>query len=164
MMDVDLLVDYHYWARDRLLDAVATLEPDAYLANRGNSFSSIRDTVVHLYSSEWVWYSRWRDRSPSAQMAPERYPDVASVRAAWVDLEHEVRAFVGELDAAARAREFHYQAFNGQPLRSVFWHTLQHLVNHGSYHRGQITTMMRQVGAAPPKSMDLIVFYREREP
>jgi len=49
-------------------------------------------------------------------------------------------------------------------LRSVFWHTLQHLVNHGSYHRGQITTMMRQVGAAPPKSMDLIVFYREREP
>jgi uncharacterized damage-inducible protein DinB len=39
---------------------------------------------------------------------------------------------------------------------------LQHLVNHGSYHRGQVTTMLRQMGATPPKAMDLIAFYRER--
>jgi hypothetical protein len=41
---------------------------------------------------------------------------------------------------------------------------LQHMVNHGTYHRGQITTMLRQLDAAPPKSMDLIAFYRERKP
>jgi len=40
---------------------------------------------------------------------------------------------------------------------------LQHVVNHGSYHRGQVTTMLRQLGAAPPKYMDLIVFYREKQ-
>jgi uncharacterized damage-inducible protein DinB len=39
---------------------------------------------------------------------------------------------------------------------------LQHLVNHGSYHRGQITTMLRQIGAKPAKSMDLIAFYRTK--
>jgi uncharacterized damage-inducible protein DinB len=39
---------------------------------------------------------------------------------------------------------------------------LQHVVNHGTYHRGQVTTMLRQLGAAPPKSTDLIAFYRER--
>jgi uncharacterized damage-inducible protein DinB len=39
---------------------------------------------------------------------------------------------------------------------------LQHMVNHGTYHRGQITTMLRQMDAAPPKFMDLIAFYRER--
>jgi uncharacterized damage-inducible protein DinB len=39
---------------------------------------------------------------------------------------------------------------------------LQHLVNHGSYHRGQVTTMLRQIGVQPAKSMDLIAFYRER--
>jgi uncharacterized damage-inducible protein DinB len=39
---------------------------------------------------------------------------------------------------------------------------LQHVVNHGTYHRGQITTMLRQLGAEPPKSTDLIAFYRER--
>ena len=40
---------------------------------------------------------------------------------------------------------------------------LQHVVNHGTYHRGQITTMLRQQGVAPPKSTDLITFYRERQ-
>jgi uncharacterized damage-inducible protein DinB len=39
---------------------------------------------------------------------------------------------------------------------------LQHVVNHGTYHRGQVTTMLRQLGAAPPKDLDLIAFYRER--
>jgi uncharacterized damage-inducible protein DinB len=39
---------------------------------------------------------------------------------------------------------------------------IQHVVNHASYHRGQVTTMLRQLGAQPPKSMDLIAYYRER--
>jgi uncharacterized damage-inducible protein DinB len=51
---------------------------------------------------------------------------------------------------------------NGQPVSSPFWQMLQHVVNHGSYHRGQVTTMLRQIGAAPPKSEDMITFYRQR--
>ena len=39
---------------------------------------------------------------------------------------------------------------------------LQHMVNHASYHRGQVTTMLRQLGAQPAKSMDMIAFYREQ--
>jgi uncharacterized damage-inducible protein DinB len=39
---------------------------------------------------------------------------------------------------------------------------LQHVVNHSTYHRGQVATMLRQSGATPPKAMDLIAFYRER--
>jgi uncharacterized damage-inducible protein DinB len=39
---------------------------------------------------------------------------------------------------------------------------LQHVVNHGSYHRGQVTTLLRQLGATSPKSMDLVAFFRER--
>lgn len=53
-------------------------------------------------------------------------------------------------------------AFDGRTLRSAFWEMLQHAVNHGTYHRGQVTTMLRQLGAAPARSVDLIVFHRER--
>jgi uncharacterized damage-inducible protein DinB len=52
---------------------------------------------------------------------------------------------------------------SGQQDSSILWQMLQHVVNHGSYHRGQITTMLRQIGLPPAKSMDLITFYRERE-
>jgi uncharacterized damage-inducible protein DinB len=52
--------------------------------------------------------------------------------------------------------------FNGEARASVFWQMVQHVVNHASYHRGQVTTMLRQLGAAPPQSMDLITYYRTR--
>ena len=63
---------------------------------------------------------------------------------------------------AGVTRVFEYKLLNGQPGKSSFWQMLQHVVNHGSYHRGQVTTMLRQLGAAPAKSTDLITFYRER--
>ena len=55
----------------------------------------------------------------------------------------------------------HQEADERRPGETVFWHMLQHVVNHASYHRGQITTMLRQLGACPPPQ-DLIRYYRER--
>jgi len=52
---------------------------------------------------------------------------------------------------------------NGTQMRAPFWQMATHIVNHGSYHRGQVTTMLRQLGAAPPTSMDLIAYYRENQ-
>ena len=59
-------------------------------------------------------------------------------------------------------RSFDYRSLAGKPGRSQFWQMVQHVVNHASYHRGQVTTMLRQLGAAPAQSLDLIAFYRER--
>ena len=73
-----------------------------------------------------------------------------------------MRAFVAALGSDGLARPLTYQAFNGQSATVTFWQMLQHVVNHGSYHRGQVTTLLRQLGAPPGKSMDLIAFYRER--
>jgi uncharacterized damage-inducible protein DinB len=53
--------------------------------------------------------------------------------------------------------------FDGTPSAQPFWQMLQHLVNHGSYHRGQVTTMLRQIGAVGPRATDLIVFYRLKD-
>lgn len=159
---LQLLLDYHYWARDRMLEALAPLAADEYCRDRGSSFRSLRDTAVHLYSAEWTWFSRWIGRSPAAPLSPEDVPDVATLASAWRSLEGDVRAFVAGLGDDDLARVYDYRLFSGQAGRSVFWHMVQHVVNHGTYHRGQITTMLRQAGAAPPKSLDLIAFYRER--
>lgn len=160
--DVSLLVDYNYWARDRMLAAVAHLSAEQYTRDLGNSFRSVRDTVAHLYLAEWVWYSRWMGQSPTAFLPLDQFPDVATVRAAWTEMEERIRGFVASLGEEGLDRVFQYTLMNGTPGSSVFWQMLQHVVNHGSYHRGQVTTMLRQLSAAPPKSMDLIAFYRER--
>jgi uncharacterized damage-inducible protein DinB len=161
LANLRLLLDYHYWARDRLLDAVEPLGPDQFTRDMGNSFRSIRDTVAHIYAAEWAWHSRWLGHSPTALLSPDLFPDVAAVRRAWADLETKVRVLLDGLDEDGIQRVIEYKLISGQPGASVFWQMLQHVVNHASYHRGQVTTMLRQLGTAPPKSMDLIAFYRD---
>jgi uncharacterized damage-inducible protein DinB len=158
--DLRLLLDYHYWARDRLLDAVEALTPEQFTRDMGNSFKSVRDTLAHLYAAEWAWYSRWQGQSPTALPQLEHFTDVKAIREAWKAQEANVRAFLETLGDDGITKVFEYKLLSGQPGASAFWQMLQHVANHGSYHRGQVTTMLRQLGAKPPKPMDLIAYYR----
>ena len=162
LQELQTLLEYHYWARDRLLEAVAPLTHQQLAADRGNSFPSIHATLVHLYGADWIWHSRWEGVSPTALPAASEFADLAAVRAAWQDIEAHVRALVTRLGEDGIQRPLEYRGPNGVLQAQPFWQMFQHLVNHGSYHRGQITTMLRQIGAAPPKSLDLIAFYREQ--
>ncbi len=161
-VEAGLLVEYHFWARDRALEAVARLTQEQFLQDLGNSFGSVRDTLVHLYGADDVWLERWLGISPASLLPPSRFPDLASLHAAWDQLAVRLRAFVAGLGAEGLERTISYRAFNGQMATLPYWQMLQHLVNHGSYHRGQITTLLRQLGAQPAKGMDLVAFYRER--
>ena len=156
------LVDYHYWARDRLFVAVEALTEDQLRRPLGNSFTSVFDTVVHLCGADWIWRSRWEGVSPMALPAPETYADLRALREGWQDEERRIRAILNRLGPDGIARPIEYQGWDGRRQAQPFWQMLQHLVNHGSYHRGQVTTMLRQLGVTPAKSMDLIAFYRER--
>jgi uncharacterized damage-inducible protein DinB len=71
-----------------------------------------------------------------------------------------VRAFLDELGEDGLTRVCEYKLLSGQPGASPFWQLFQHVVNHASYHRGQVTTMLRQLGEKPAKSMDMIAYYR----
>ena len=156
------LLDYHYWASDRVLDAVEPVDPEKFTRDLGNSFRSVRDTLAHIYAAEWVWHSRWRGsrRRRCSRRTCFRISR-PSVSCGAISRCRFVRSSTswGE-DGIHRGIE--YKLLSGQPGASIFWHMLQHVVNHATYHRGQVTTMLRQLGALPPKGMDLIAFYREK--
>jgi uncharacterized damage-inducible protein DinB len=162
LQDLRTLLDYHYWARDRLLDALDPLTSEQFNRDLGSSFKSVRETIVHVYAAEWAWHARWLGQSPSALMTIDPFPDVVAVRRAWTDHETKMRAFLESLGEAGLTRVFEYTLLSGQPGSSPFWQMLQHVVNHASYHRGQVTTMLRQLGASPAKSMDMIAYYRSK--
>jgi len=160
LQDLQTMIDYHYWARDRVLDALEPLSADDYNRNLGSSFTSIRETATHVYAAEWAWYMRWRGESPTALVPASRFADLAELRRAWTELEGQVRSFVDALGDGGVARIIEYKLLSGHSGASPVWQMVQHVVNHASYHRGQITTMLRQIGAQPPKPLDMIAYYR----
>jgi uncharacterized damage-inducible protein DinB len=164
-MDVEemrTLLDYHYWARNHVLDAAAALDPDQLTRDLRSSFPSVRETLVHTYAAERVWFLRFNGESPTSMPGVEALTTIDALREAWSALELQVRAFVDALGDEGLRRTFPYRLFSGAAGTSTYAQALQHLVNHASYHRGQVTTMLRQLGAAPPRSMDLVAFYRSR--
>jgi uncharacterized damage-inducible protein DinB len=158
---IAVLLDFHYWARDRMLDAVGALSREDYERDLGSSFKSVRDTVNHIYSSEWVWYARWTGSSPTTADRPQ-FDDLAAVREAWRKSETRVRKFLGAADAPALQRVYEYRMFSGAQTSSPLWQMAVHVVNHGTYHRGQVATMLRQLGANPMPSTDMVTFFREQ--
>ena len=157
------LLDYHYWARDRLLDAVEKIAPDHFRKDMGNSFPSIRDTLLHIVFSEWVWRLRWEGEPLPPFFDPKDFEAAQDIRERWIEEERHVRRVVdqvGQDEQNGLDHAFRYAELDGQETQSVFWQSVQHVVNHAAYHRGQVTAMMRQLGNPPPDSQDLIAFYR----
>jgi len=110
--------------------------------------------------AEWLWLERWLGRSPTGPPSGE-FSDLASIRAGWQEIENDLRKFVRTLSAPDLERVVTYRNTKGHAFSNPMWQMLQHLVNHGTYHRGQITPMLRQLGATP-LATDMIAFYREQ--
>lgn len=157
--DVHSLYAYNYWANHRILGACEPLGPAKFTQNLHSSFPSVRDTLRHIMLAEWLWLERWLGRSPG--FPPDEFPDLAAIRLRWQKIEADLSAFIGRLSAVYLERVVEYKNTKGHAFANPMWQMLQHLVNHGTYHRGQITTMLRQLGATPATT-DLIAFYREQ--
>jgi uncharacterized damage-inducible protein DinB len=160
--DLKTLLDFHYWARDRVLAAAAVLTPEQFTQDLGSSFKSVRDTLVHLYSADWSWYHLWQGAFPASMPSSDQFPILDALRGAWTAHESNMRTFVDSLAEADVHRVVEYRRPNGSTSSFSIGLMVQHLVNHGTYHRGQLTTMFRQLGAEPPGSMDLIGYYGEQ--
>jgi uncharacterized damage-inducible protein DinB len=155
------LYDYNAWANHRSLDAASALTAERFVQPMGSSFGSVRDTLGHIYGGEWVWLERFQGRSPSSLPDTTQFKDVASLRERWNELEKRLLDFVRGLTQTDLDRVFEYRTLKFGVYRNPLWESMQHLVNHGTYHRGQVATLLRQLGAQPIAT-DLMHFYRER--
>ena len=153
------LYGYNRWANERVLEATAALDAERFTRDMGSSFPSVRDTLIHVLSSDWVWLERWHGRSPAARPAEWVLETHAQVAERWRAIQDEREAFIETLSPASLETIIDYRTTRGEPYRGPLEQLLRHVVNHSTYHRGQITTMLRQLGATPA-STDLVAYHR----
>ena len=156
------LFDYNWWARDRQLEACGSLAPELFTRAVGGSFPSVRDTLAHLMLVEWIWHERWCGRSPRTFPAYAEFPSPEALRRRWSEIERDVRGFVAGLADDALARPVTYSNLKGETWTYPLWRLLYHLLNHQSYHRGQVTSQLRQLGATPAP-VDFLLYLDARK-
>ena len=159
--DFHRLYEYNSWANHRTLEACAGLSDEQFTRDLRSSFRSLRDTLVHILLVEWLWRERWLGGSPDKYPPASDFPNLESVRRRWSEVERNLLGYIASLKPEDVDRVIEYKTTAGVPQAAPLWQMLQHLVNHGTYHRGQVATMLRQLDAKPIGT-DLIIFYRER--
>jgi uncharacterized damage-inducible protein DinB len=155
--DVEYLCKYNRWANARILDAVSKLTPEQFTRDLQSSHRSVRDTCAHLVAAEWIWLERWKGTSPGALWTPTDFSTVESLRKRWADVERDYAAFIGGLTDESLDTVISYRNTKFEEWAYPLGHMLQHVMNHSSYHRGQVTTLLRQLGASVTP-VDLLVF------
>ena len=158
--DARRLFAYNDWANVRMLQSLDAVTPEQWTQPLGSSFPTIAATAAHIAAAEWVWLSRWKGASPTAMPEWAERPALSALKSQFAALEADRTAYLAGVVDADLPQPFPFTLFNGKPDVQPLGVQFQHLVNHGTYHRGQIATLLRQVGAKPIAT-DLIRWARE---
>ncbi|HTY40432.1 MAG TPA: DinB family protein [Thermoanaerobaculia bacterium] len=147
--DIAELFDYGRWATGRTLDATAVLSPEEFTRPIGGSFGSVQGTFTHLWGADWVWLERVEGRSPASLPPGVALTSNDAVRERYAGIHAAQQKLAAALTPARLSEKLTYVNFAGQTCAYSLADALVHVVNHGTYHRGQIATLLRQLGKTP---------------
>jgi uncharacterized damage-inducible protein DinB len=159
--DLGRLLDYTKWANRLVVRTAATLPVEEFKKDRGSSHGGVRGTLCHMLGAEWIWLERWKGVSPTKFMDEGEFADIVVLSERWKAVERHRDAWFRSLKEGAVQQKIAYRTMAGQPFEGVLWQLVQHAANHSTYHRGQVVTMMRQLGAKVVAT-DMVVWDRER--
>ena len=154
---------YNAWGWARVwphLSQLAAAQPDAYFAERPLFWHSLHGVVAHSLAAEQIWLARLQGHSPSHLPSGEDYDSLEAILADWGSLHQRWTAYMSAFsDEQARATVT-YHTTSGQPFAHPAGDIIQHVVNHATEHRSQITPELLNLGFATPP-LDYILFCRE---
>ena len=147
---------YNHWANLRLVQTTSQLDVAAFQKEFTSSFASLQHTFVHIIWAEELWLARWEERKFDSVYNPGGYPHIERVQIAFNDLFERQTKFLNSLQAGDGERRINYVNSRGEICEYPLAQMMEHLLNHSTFHRGQIVTLLRQLGVAPPGTDYLI--------
>jgi uncharacterized damage-inducible protein DinB len=158
--DLGRLLDYTVWANRRVLRAAATLTAEQFRSDGGSSHGGVRGTLTHIMGGEWIWLERFKGVSPERLLDEGEFLDIIALRERWKAVEQHRAAWFRALHERDVAATVHYVNTEGRAFEAPLWQLVQHVVNHSTYHRGQVVTLLRPFGVKLLPT-DLVLWDRE---
>jgi uncharacterized damage-inducible protein DinB len=156
--NIKLMAHYNLWANTHFYELFKSLDEAILDQEVKSSFSTLRKTFGHIYDAEKVWLNRLGGTDlknfPSTNL--ERF---------------EIQLLIAE----SKACVVYVESLNEQEMNSLctfqsrgidtisrpVWHILTHIFNHSTYHRGQLVTMLRELGVTEIPATDVIYYLRD---
>lgn len=146
-----MMARYNRWMNERLYALLAEMTDDERKRDRGAFFRSIHGTLNHLLWGDRMWLGRFIDEPCAAPaFGADMFADFAELRGERDITDQKLLNWAGSVTADWLASTLTYASkVDGRTRAIPAAIATIHLFNHGSHHRGQLTTLMKQAGCDP---------------
>ena len=161
------LYDYNEWANVQIFDRLKELPKHVYRKEIQSVFSSISHVLAHVYLSDlgWIEVFSGKNMDHALRLQEELKEQTESkgleeMKAMFLKLSERYRLCFSQLEGSDKPLEI--QNPNGDLMKTSVFEQVPHVVNHGKYHRGNITAMLRQMGyASVPTDYGLYLYLKQ---
>jgi uncharacterized damage-inducible protein DinB len=162
MENLTFFIEYHHWAHHKVLHQLASVPAEDWNKNVGGSFPSLNALYQHLLEADYRWLQRWKG-IPFAEIPQDFVIDgYPSLNTIWRPQLDEMVIVAKRFIATDAQQSVNFITAKGLNVTQPFWQTLFQVANHGTYHRGQVTNMLRILDH-PPVTTDIFLFFNEKK-
>lgn len=162
----ELLTDYikyNIWANERICKVFASLAPAVLDKEVKSSFNTLRKTIYHIWGAEWIWYQRLHGVNPTTFPGDSFKGDFTGFQLEFLQQSGKYFVYISKATGKRLSKDLTHTNMKGDKFSNKVSNILLHLMNHSTYHRGQIITMLRNLGITQIPSTDFITYIRERD-
>jgi uncharacterized damage-inducible protein DinB len=154
--------EYNVWANTIVCSWLEQISDEQWSKAISSSFNSIQETVLHVISAEKAWLERFKKNPNIVWLQNDFKGSKEDHIKLWKETSAELKAFIEAFDEKEFDTNLDFKRLNGDAYSMPYYQLFAHVVNHATYHRGQLVTMLRQAGFSNVGSTDLLGVYRKK--
>jgi uncharacterized damage-inducible protein DinB len=153
---------YHLWANSVLTSRIQKLPAEQYTQTVNSSFPTLLATLLHEWDAESIWWQRMKLQEQVVRPSDGFTGDMDAAIKGLLNQSRQWQEWVQQAQEHMLEHEFIYQTSRKEKFKQPVFQVLLHLFNHGTYHRGQVVTMLRLLGVVDIPATDFIIWSRSR--
>jgi uncharacterized damage-inducible protein DinB len=154
---------YNIWASRRILDVILALPEEKQLAGVPGSFNSLYKTVLHIWDAESIWWQRMKMQERLVRPGEDFNGTMQDVANGLMQQSRQWEEWVGNASDLSLEHVFQYYNNKKEYFKMPVYQMIHHVFNHGTYHRGQLINMLRQLGVEKLPATDFVAWVRQKK-
>lgn len=151
---------FNTWASQKILDVILNMQEEEQHREIPGSFPSLYKTVLHMLDAESIWWQRLKLLEKLQVPSQHFSGTMKELAEELLQQSRRWEEWVGNASELMLEHVFHYQTFTGEQFKQPTWQVIMHVINHSTYHRGQLINMLRQLGKEKLPATDFILWAR----